>query len=86
MTTLSYEASVLNYTDWCKSVMNEHIKDKTLTRTVDKYTEQGDMEKPQFAQNVTKLPQYITLVGQHSVVKSVVRWQKKINGDYYEPI
>ena len=38
MTTLSYEASGLNYTDWCKSVMNEHIKDKTLTRTVDKYT------------------------------------------------
>ena len=41
MTTLSYEASGLNYTDWCKSVMNEHIKDKTLTRTVDKYTRAG---------------------------------------------
>ena len=38
MTTLSYEASGLNYIDWCKSVMNEHIKDKTLTRKVDKYT------------------------------------------------
>ena len=36
MTTLSYEASGLNYTDWCNSVMNEHIKDKTLTRTVDR--------------------------------------------------
>ena len=41
MTTLSYEASGLNYTDWCKSVMNEHIKDKTLTRTVDRYTRAG---------------------------------------------
>ena len=29
MTTLSYEASGLDYTDWCKSVMNEYIKDKT---------------------------------------------------------
>ena len=86
MTTLSYEASGLNYTDWCKSVMNEHIKDKTLTRTVDKYTRAGRYGKPQFAQNVTKLPQYITLVGQHLVVKSVVLWQKKINGDYYESI
>ena len=38
MTTLSYEASGLNYIDWCKSVMNEHIKDKTLTRKVGKYT------------------------------------------------
>ena len=38
MTTLSYEASGLNYTDWCKSVMNEQIKDKTLTLTVDRYT------------------------------------------------
>ena len=41
MTTLSYEASGLNYTDWCKSVMNEYIKDKTLTRTVDRYTRAG---------------------------------------------
>ena len=38
MTTLSYEASGLDYTDWCKSVMNEYIKDKTLTRKVGKYT------------------------------------------------
>ena len=38
MTTLSYEASGLNYIDWCKSVMNEHIKDKTLTRKVGKHT------------------------------------------------
>ena len=38
MTTLSYEASGLNYIDWCKSVMNEYIKDKTLTRKVDRYT------------------------------------------------
>ena len=38
MTTLSYEASGLNYIDCCKSVMNEYIKDKTLTRKVEKYT------------------------------------------------
>jgi len=42
MTTLSYEAyskkTGLDYTEWCKSVMNEHIKDKTLTEKVTRYT------------------------------------------------
>ena len=41
MTTLSYEASGLNYTDWCESVMNEYIKDKTLTEKVGRYTRAG---------------------------------------------
>ena len=41
MTTLSYEASGLNYIDWCESVMNEYIKDKTLTEKVTKHTRAG---------------------------------------------
>ena len=41
MTTLSYEASGLDYTEWCESVMNEHIKDKTLTEKVGRYTRAG---------------------------------------------
>ena len=41
MTTLSYEASGLNYTEWCESVMDEHIKDKTLTEKVGRYTRAG---------------------------------------------
>ena len=45
MTTLSYEASGLNYIDWCESVMNEHIKDKTLTEKVTKHTRAGKYGK-----------------------------------------
>ena len=41
MTTLSYEASGLNYIEWCESVMNEYIKDKTLTEKVGRYTRAG---------------------------------------------
>jgi ribosomal protein S27E len=41
MTTLSYEASGLDYTEWCESVTNEYIKDKTLTEKVGRYTRAG---------------------------------------------
>ena len=46
MTTLSYEASGLDYTEWCESVMNEYIKAKTLTEKVGRYTRAGRHGKP----------------------------------------
>ena len=70
-----------SYQDWTHEVLNTHLRISSIipTRTVDRYTRAGRYGKTIVAQSVTKLPQYITLVGQHLVVKSVVLWLSLIH-------
>ena len=55
MTTLSYEASGLDYTEWCERVMNEYIKNKTLTEKVSRYTRAGRHGKTIFCPQCNKV-------------------------------
>ena len=75
-----------SYIDWSDNIVNSAIKDLTITKKLTATPEQGSQVNLSFAHIVIRVKRYSTLVGQHLVVKSVVLWQKKINGDYYETI
>ena len=63
-----------SYQKWTEQLLNDHIKDKTLTVKLVSTPEQVKlMVRQSFAHNVIRLPQYIISVGQHLDVNIATR-------------